>query len=967
MLKIKLFIVGFGATLLIVVAGPNTASAAGCLPRVSGFHAAYDFPHVYSDLKPDPAVTWGQLDNGFRYVLMKNRRPEDRVNAHLMVGAGSFHETDTEQGLAHYLEHLLFCGSENFPPGELIKYFQKIGMRFGNDANAHTGFFYTVYDLHLPAGDRKTLQEGLVVIQDYAAGALIPEAEVERERAVILAEKRTRDSVGYRTYKASLNFELAGARVINRYPIGIEPVIKKADRVALKGFYDAWYRPDNMILVVVGDVNKKMVEELINAKFATLAPRAPARPIPDFGQVQHQGTKSFYHYEKEAGNTDVTIETIRQAPRPHDSADRVRERLVRDLAYQIMDYRLDELAAGEDPPFISASASAGRAFREILYASIAATCAPDDWERALSAIDQELRKVLSYGFTMAEVERVQKEILAALDRSVKQVSTRESGSLAGQIRGSLAGDRVFQSPAQRRKLMAPVIKKLTPEKLHQALLASWQEENRLVLVTGNAVIEAAGDSDAKDKKSKSAEEQIVTVYKDSLKEPVSPPAEQELAVFPYLPTPSPGKITQRQVQKDIDVTQVTFENQVRLNYKQTDFKANQVVAKVIFGRGESMEPETAPALCELGAAVVNESGFGQMKKEDLKRALAGKKAGIAFSVADGHYVLTGQCETDEVELLFQLFYTFFKDFGCRPEAYEQSLKRYQQSYETLTHTIDGAMTLSGYRFLAGGDSRFGLPPSYDAFTEITLADIRAWMTAALAQSLPEISVVGDFDEEVLLQAASTCFGQYLLPEAPASTLPDRRGPDFPEGDSRRLTVPTEIKKGRIEVAWPTEDIWDIGRTRRLSVLSEVFTERMRKVIREQGGQSYSQYAYNAPSRAYPDYGVFHAVVEVAPPAADTVVSQVKAIAQHLVEKGLTADELQRAKDPLVTQIKEYVKTNGYWLNSVLSGSTLHPEQLDWCRNFLSDYQSVTLEEVRTLAQTYLDNKNSAAIVVVPEQ
>ena len=137
---------------------------------------------------------FGRLDNGFRYVLLPNAKPKDRTRLHLVIRAGSLHETDEERGIAHFLEHMLFNGSTHFPPGELIKYFQKIGMQFGPDANAHTGFYETVYDINLPTSDRQSLQEALQVMQDYAEGALLLPSEIERERGVILAEKRTRDS-----------------------------------------------------------------------------------------------------------------------------------------------------------------------------------------------------------------------------------------------------------------------------------------------------------------------------------------------------------------------------------------------------------------------------------------------------------------------------------------------------------------------------------------------------------------------------------------------------------------------------------------------------------------------------------------------------------------------------------------------------------------------------------------------------
>ncbi len=268
------------------------------------------FPHEHSDLAPDPAVSFGRLANGFRYVLLENAKPEDRVSLHLVVNVGAIHESDDERGLAHFLEHMLFNGSTHFAPGELVKYFQKIGMQFGPDANASTGFFRTVYDINLPKGNHESVDEALVVMSDYAEGALLLPEEIEREREVILAEKRTRDSADYRTYVASIQFELAGTRFPERLPIGTEEVIRGADRDKFKAFYDAWYRPDNMILVMVGDFDRSVAETLIKERFSGMRPRRDLPPVHYNGVLRQDTPVVFYHYEPEVGSTTLTLQAL---------------------------------------------------------------------------------------------------------------------------------------------------------------------------------------------------------------------------------------------------------------------------------------------------------------------------------------------------------------------------------------------------------------------------------------------------------------------------------------------------------------------------------------------------------------------------------------------------------------------------------------------------------------------------------
>ena len=933
------------------------AALPGCL---SGFsrnrQAAASIPET-GTLLPDPELVTGELANGFRYVLMKNKRPEDRVDMHLVIAAGSLNETDDQQGLAHFLEHMLFNGTTHFPPGELVRYFQSIGMGFGNDVNAHTGFFQTVYDLHLPSGNVDHLRQGLLVMMDYAAGALLLESEVDRERGIILAEKRTRDSVSYRTFQATLDFELDGSRFIRRYPIGKEAVLETADAGRIRAFYDTWYRPERMTLVVVGDFHPETAAREITQAFSGLTPRVPVQPDPDIGNTRHDGINILYHYEAEAGSTDVTLETLIQEDQPPDSVAAKTERFIRNMAYRIVNYRLDELAEGPDPPFTSAEASAGEALKYYSYAAVSATVAPEKWDRGLTAVENVLRSALEYGFTRSELERARREVLAEMDRAVLQAPTRQSSRLASGIMADMVLERVFQSPEQDRALLAPVARSLTPDVLHRAFKATWAPESRLILVTGNARMADNGD----------AEEAIRSVWKQSQDKTVLKPEEKTIQQFPYLPDPpKKGRVARETTDKDIGVTRIDFENTVRLNLKKTDFKTNQVVAELRFGNGESTEPATEPALCELGEETLNESGFGGMKKEALRLALAGKKAGLSFAVDQDRFRLTGSCASDEIPLLFQLFYAFYHDWTCREDAYRLSLELFRQGYEEKKHTIDGAMVLEGERFLAGGDSRFGWPSDFNAFEKVTPELIRNWIKDALGQSWPEISVVGDFDSREVIDAAALYFGTLDIPVDPNRKNASRPEPFVPVGDLKVLSVPTEIDKAYVDVAWPTADFWDIGRTRRLMLLSRVFSDRMRLVIREEAGRTYSQYAYNEASMAYPGYGLFHAAAEIKPQDADTVISAIKAIAADIMKNGVTEEELARAREPILTGIGELVKTNDYWLRSVLSGCRAHPERLEWSRNLLSDYQAMTAGELTQLARQYLDVSRCAVVIVKPD-
>jgi len=913
------------------------------------------WPFENSDLRPDPALVFKRLSNGFRYILMENHYPKNRVSMHLFIQAGSLDESDTQQGLAHFLEHMLFDGSTHFKPSELVKFFQNIGMQFGPDANAHTGLNETVYDVLLPKGDKESLKKGLLVMKDFAQGALLLPSEVEKERRVVLAEKRTRDSASYRTYVAQLNFEFPDARISKRLPIGKEEILKKAGQKQLKAFYDTWYRPKRMILILVGDFDPNSAETIIGQQFSAITPRAPPKAEPDLGNVHHKGIKAFYHFEKEAGNTTVSIEVLKKILPMPDSYEFRKKQLVEDIANRMVKHRLDKLLMKPDTPFTSASINSGIFLNQIKYADITADCDPKNWKKSLSAIEQMLRQALTFGFSPPELERVKKDLLSELEESVKKASTRDSGALAREIISSLNTDRVFMSPRQEKELYTPIIDHVTAKDVNEFFKDIWAPGHRLLLVTGNAKL-----------LSKDPERKILDSYHESMHVTVAKSAGEKAAVFPYLPEPgTKARIIRTKSIHDLGITQVDFNNGVRLNLKKTDFKADQVLINISFGRGRSAEPPNLEGLALLTESVINKSGLGSLEKDDLERALAGKNTAVTFNVAEDRFSFKGETVSNEVPLLFQLLYAHMVDPGFRKEAYDLSLKRFSQRYKTLSRSINGAMVLSGSRFLAGGDHRFGIPDD-DTFNSLTLEEIRSWLGPLMKNNDIEVSAVGDFDADAVIRLTARYFGS--LPLHHMSDKPTGSTHlIFPSGQSRTLSVQTKIPKGMIVVAYPTDDIWDISRTRRLSLLSEIVSDKLRVQIREKLGAAYTTFAFNRPSRAYPGYGVFQARVYVDPEQSDVMAEQVKKIVSNIEKDGVTQDELNRAQRPILTDIKDMLQRNSYWLDTVLAGSRMHPRQLQWSRSILKDYASITKETVTNFAKKYLKNNMAATIIVRPQQ
>ncbi|MEX2044709.1 MAG: insulinase family protein, partial [Opitutus sp.] len=793
---------------------------------VSTLPAAIPFPHAQSDLRPDPQARFGTLHNGMRYVVRPNQEPRDRVSMRLMVEAGAVHESDAQQGLAHFLEHMAFNGSEQYPPGTLIEFFQRMGMSFGGDTNASTWFTRTLYLIELPDTREETLAEGLKVFRDYADGLRLDTEEIERERGIILSEKRTRDSVGYRTSVATRNFLLAGTMFEKRDVIGTTEVLSGAGRDQFLDFYHTWYRPELMALVVVGDIDPVAVEREIVAAFTPLQPLGPSRPQPDLGEIaRREGVHVFHHPEPEAPGTNVTIATITPYAREPDTSAVRLSQLPRSLANAMLNRRLSVLAKQEGAPFTGGSAVAGEAYNFHRQTAITLNCREDQWSEALGVADQELRRALEHGFQPAELQEVVANQRNRLEQAVRTVTTRRSGALADEIAGTLLDRDVFTSPAGDLALFGPALDSITVEDCVSALREVWKPDHRLVLVTGNARI------------STPVEEAIATAYENSKALVVAPQEAADEAPWAYTDFGQPGNVVKREHVPDLDVTLIAFANGVRLNLKKTSFEANRIRMTARIGSGQLTEPRDTPGLAFYAGQTFTEGGLGRHSVDDLRRILAGRTVGAGFSVGSEAFVINGATNREDLLLQLQLVAARINDPGYRPEAARQAQKGIEQMYLSFAHTASGPFNLEVSRLLAGGDHRFGLPGK-DAMLQRNLGEVRAWIGPDLERGPIEIAIVGDIDPEATIGAVARTLG--ALPEREARRdWEELRAVKFPAKPlSLAYRITTEIPKGTIALYWPTTDGLEIHRARRMHLLAGVLSDRLRLKVREELGDAY---------------------------------------------------------------------------------------------------------------------------------
>lgn len=912
------------------------------------------WPQEVSDLKPDTNATFGRLDNGLRYVIYPNKFPvAGRASVRLYVDAGSLMEEDDQRGMAHFLEHMAFNGSKKFAAGTMVERFQRLGMGFGADTNAHTSFKETVYKLELPRVDEKMFTEAFELFRDDLDGMLLGAAEIDKERGVILSEKLARDSVDTRTMEAGYKFALPDSLIPFRMPIGLEETIKKMGRDRFVDFYEKWYAPKRAVVVVVGDVDIPLVEKLIKQHFSDAAARRGDSPDPDLGKLRKgTGLSAMLHTEMEAAATEISIEVVREADKSDDSAARRRAKMVRQLADSMINQRLSQLAKAEGSPLMESESYHFEMFKFVENHGVYAKCKPDQWKAALSLAEQELRRAVLHGFTKAEFAEATASLLKTVRLRAEQKDTRKNNELADGFVRSLGADQVITDPDDDLKRVTAELAGITAEDCHAALKKSWDTPDVQVFVGGNLKLEDAANT-------------ILAAYKESAKVEVAAPKQEEGAAFAYTNFGEPGKIAKREEVKDLEITQVVFANGVRVNFKKTDFEKNSVRVMVNFGGGKLDAPQDKPGIIPFAQSVFPLAGLEKHSVDELRRIFASKTVSTEFSVGDDSFVLGGKTTPQDLEAQCQRLAANLVAPGWREEAERQFKKNLDAIYTELEHTAEGIMQNEVVGFVHSGDPRFSFPKR-EVMAERSLADLKAWLTPALTEGYMEVAVVGDVDADKALEVLAKTFG--ALPKR-ADSKPDyaeARKVAFPaEPRNKDFSFVTEIPRSYALAYWPTADMLDIKRTRRLMLLGQILDDRLRLKIREELGETYSPASYHVASDTFTGYGYMTAMATLKPEQVAKVKPMFLEIAEG-IGGGITADEFQRAREPLLQQLIQQRRDNRYWLGRVLVNSQSQPYRLDWSRSLMDDFSGVTKEELEVLAKQYLGMGKAITFGLVPQ-
>ncbi|MGZ3342454.1 MAG: M16 family metallopeptidase, partial [Reyranella sp.] len=905
----------------------------------------------------NPLVKFGTLPNGLTYYIQRNGKPEHRLELRLVIKAGSAQEDDDQQGLAHLLEHMAFEGSTHYKKHELVSYLQSIGMKFGPDLNAFTSMDETVYQLPVPTGRKEYVEQAFTVLEDWAHGMTLSDADIDAERPVVLEEARLQKGAGERIRKVLWPKLFNGSLYADRLPIGKEDIIRNARPETLRRFYRDWYRPDLMAVVVVGDVDPVEAERMIKAHFAGLSNPAHERPhrYPEIPPLA--GTEAVVVTDKEVPTSAVELHyPIRFAP-DAGTYGSYRDKLVEGLFGMMLNQRLAELSQQPAPPFMGAGAGITHMSPRYKGYMASASLGAGGSKPALTALLEEQQRLRQYGFTAQELERVRKATLHGYERLYNERDTTDSVALVDEyVRNFLANEEMPGIEAEY-KLVQALLPGIGVEEINAFV--------RKTIPAGSGKLVTFVGPERKDSPAPSGAELLAQV---SAAEHAHVAAREEKALASELMARpvKPGSIVGQTEDKRLGLTRLTLSNGVKVILKPTDFQKDQVLLSAMRYGGQSLFDEKDIPNARYASSVAGIMGLKDYAPMDLQKMLAGRSASVSMSLGeltDNIGASAGSSATD-LETMFQFLWLRFD--GARRD--ENLYKSYMGKQEEVLRNR-----------LAMPEARFG-----DVLTDTmygghayepratTLEDARK---VSLDRSLEiyrqrfssakglTFVMVGDFDIEKVKPLLTAYLGTLPTPDLPLAYRDV--GLRQAKGVIRKEVLAGTEPKSTVSMNFTGPANWSPEEALRMGALLEIMNLRVNDVLREKLRLIYAGGVNGAVYRIpYQHYWV-QAMLPTGPENVDKAIAAMLGEIDRLKTQGPDQAELDKFKQGWHVKHERVMRENGYWL-SRLQSSLMDGTDPERMLNMGGEVDALTVADVQKTAQRYFDMQNYVQVVLKPE-
>lgn len=957
----------------LLVLAPLPLQAQDCTIRAGAEeappeHARPDDPWIFrgTDIPIDKDWLMGELPNGLRYAVRENGVPPCQVSMRVLIDAGSLHERESERGFAHLLEHMTFRQSRDFGPGEAIPHFQRLGAALGADTNATTSPTQTVYKLDLPNANRATLDDSVRLFAGMIREPALTADNLAADLPIVLAEKREQAGAAQRIADGTRNVFFSGLRLAERSPIGTVETLQGATPQSVRAFHDRWYRPENAVIVMVGDADVNVLARLIEKHYGDWEGKGPLTPAPDFGTpaAPANTVPGDPLGDVPVGEVDVIVEAgqprtltfaiVRPWVGVLDNLEYNRRNLITSVAQAVINRRLENRAR-DGGSYLYAGVERQKVSRSADVTFVAFAPLTDDWESALTDVRSVIADALAEPPSQAEIDQAAAQFDIAFVNMVEQARIQAGRELADDVVLAVDIREAIAAPETFLGVFRSMQDRLTPENVleHTHKLFSG-EVTRAVMLTGTP-----GEANA-------------AQLRAALSAPVAASGKardngEALNFADLPPVGEPQDPVERETLGVLAVEKVTFGNGVRALLYSRGNEPGRVTVRVRFGAGwRGFAPDEA-VYAELAqtAALVN-SGLGPLSQNDLDRLAAGRKLTFGFTIDEGTFQFEGLTRAEDLEDQLYLFAAKLAMPRWDAGPVERAKASARIAYSTYGTDPSGVINRDLDWLLRDRDNRF-ITPDPAALEQATPERFREVWTRLLAEGPVEVAIFGDIDRETAVAALSRTFG--ALP--PRKPLPDEvaaQGFAFPRANAEplALTHGGDADQAAAVIAWPTGGGSDgVARSRKLDLLSRIFSNRLIDNLRERAGAVYSPVVVSDWPLDVSDGGRILALVQMEPSLLPVFFEEAETAARDLAANGPTEDELARVVEPAKQLITRASTGHTFWLNQ-LQGSAFDLQRVAAVNTLWSDYADATALEMQALAQQYLVAHGGWKLVVVPE-
>ena len=903
----------------------------------------------------DTSVITGTLDNGLKYYIRKNTKPEKRVEFRLVVNAGSVLEDDDQQGIAHFDEHMAFNGTKNFDKNDLVSFLEKTGVDFGADLNAYTSFDETVYMFQMPSDRQGLVDTAFMVLEDWAHNVSYKDEDIEKERGVVHEEWRLGLGADDRMMKKYIPIILKDSRYAVRIPIGKMSVIDSCNPDILRRFYNDWYRPDLMAVIVVGDIDTLYAEEQIKKHFNKLNAPKDERPRTVYNIPDNNEPLIAIATDKEATMTMAAV-LFKKEKLPYKTMANYRRELKFDLYVQMLNARIFEIIQQPDAPFLYAGVDYGGFLARskdayTMYAMVKDNRIND----AISLLIEENRRVKQYGFTKEEMERQKAQLSSNLQKAYQEKDKTDSRQFIGDYLTNFLEGRAFPGIENDLVLTNSFLPGITLDEINQLAFYMVKSNNMVVLIT------------APDKEGVTVptEDEVLAAIDAVDKKQLEEYKEEVVAKSLISGNLAGGSVVKTTTDENFGTTTLQLNNGIKVTLKPTHFKNDEILMTSTGEGGTSVVSDEDFLSANFASQIIMKSGVGDFDNVSLKKYLTGKNVQVHPEIGSLMQGVSGTSVKKDLETMFQLTYLYF----TAPRKDTTAFKTFKSQMETqFRYMLENPQMVfydTLYKLATQNNPRTIVIPTVEQINSIDLDKAYSFYKNSFTNAGDfEFVIVGSFDVEEITPLITKYLGS--LPAGDGSRTWKDVSPEFPPGITEAVVNKGTEPKSAVAIMMDGDFDWTLTNRLQSQMLMKILSIRLRENMREDQGGVYGVGARQQLSR-YPK-SEYSLLVNwgCGPENVDKLTNTVFTEMQYLADNGPGDVNMEKAKETYLRDLETNVKENKYWLNKIKDGIQYN-SKLATTEELIRLVNNTSKEDLQKAAHQYFTPDHYLKVVLMPEE